>query len=154
MPVSPSREQKNESLSQDGETEVPRDQEITMGDAAQAPGHSVPVEIRRGAADADDDDEEDEEVEEGVEEARVATGRKSPKDPTRKEREEYELTHMPFRSWCEDCVKPRARNAHHRKKAPADPLEEVKVPRVHMDYFFMSREDEPASSKPLFVMAD
>ena len=27
-------------------------------------------------------------------------------------------------------------------------------PRVHMDYFFMSREDESASSNPLFVMAD
>ena len=40
------------------------------------------------------------------------------------------------------------------EKAPEDPLDEVKVPRVHMDYFFMSREDESASSNPLFVMAD
>ena len=61
---------------------------------------------------------------------------------------------MSFRSWCEDCVKSRARDAHHRRKAPEDPLDEVKVPRVHMDYFFMSREDESASSNPLFVMAD
>jgi hypothetical protein len=63
-------------------------------------------------------------------------------------------SHMPFRSWCEDCAKSRARNAHHRKKSAPDPLEEVKVARVHMDYFFMSREDEAASSNPLFVMAD
>ena len=67
---------------------------------------------------------------------------------------EHELTHMPSRSWCEDCIKSRARNAHHRKKAPVDPLEEVKVPRVHVDYFNLYREDESASSNSLFVMAD
>ena len=59
-----------------------------------------------------------------------------------------------FRSWCEDCVKSRARNAHHRKKADKDPLDEVKVARIHMDYFFMSRDDESACSNPLLVMAD
>ena len=30
----------------------------------------------------------------------------------------------------------------------------MKVPRVHMDYFFMSREDEEASKNPLLVVAD
>ena len=33
-------------------------------------------------------------------------------------------------------------------------MEEVKVPRVHMDYFFMSREDEKASKNPRLVIAD
>ena len=84
----------------------------------------------------------------------MARSRKSPKDPTKKEKEEHELTHMSFRSWCEDCAESRARNAHHRKKSAPDPVEEVKVARVHMNYFFMSREDESASSNPLFVMAD
>ena len=37
---------------------------------------------------------------------------------------------------------------------PEEPLEEAKVPRVHFDYFFMSREDEEASKNPLLVMAD
>ena len=37
---------------------------------------------------------------------------------------------------------------------PDEPLEELKVPRVHMDYFFMSREDEKASKNPLLVIAD
>jgi len=40
------------------------------------------------------------------------------------------------------------------KRAPEDPLEEIKVPRVHMDYFFMSREDEAASSNPMLVVLD
>ena len=122
------------------------------GRGIQAPGESIPAETRSemesidGGGDTNDEEE--------VKEARIAIGRKSPKDPTRKEREEHELTHMPFRSWCEDCVKSRARNAHHRKKLDKDPLDEVKVARVHMEYFFMSREDESASSNPLFVMAD
>ena len=127
-----------------------------MGDATQAPGHNIPVVACGEAADTDGDveAEEEEEVEGEVDEARVAVGRKSPKDPTKKEKEEHELTHIPFRSWCEHCVKSRARNADHRRKAPVDPLDKVKVPRVHMDYFFMPREDESASSNPLFVMAD
>ena len=101
-----------------------------------------------------DDGEDETGDDDGVKEARVAKGKKSPKEPTRQEREEHELTHMPFRSWCEDCVKSRAINAHHRTKSAKDPLEEVKVARVHMDYFFMSREDESACRNPLFVMAD
>ena len=76
----------------------------------------------------------------------MAVGKKSPKETIRKQREDHENTHMPYRSWCEDCVRSRARNSpSRRKKAPEDPLEEIKVPRVHMDYFFMSREDETAS---------
>ena len=152
MPVSPNSERVSESLSHHGETEALMDLDTTEGNVAQAPGRDIPEGTRRevesddGGDDTGDDDD--------VMEARVARGSKSPKDPTRKEREEHELTHMPFRSWCEDCVKSRARNAHHRKKLAPDPLEEVKVARVHMDYFFMSREDEPASSNPLFVMAD
>ena len=95
MPVRPSSEQNSESLSHDGETA------ITTGSTAQAPGDSIPEETRRDVE--TDDGEEDAEYDEAVLEARVAIGRKSPKDPTRKEREEHELTHMPFRSWCEDC---------------------------------------------------
>ena len=37
---------------------------------------------------------------------------------------------------------------------PEEPVEEVKAPRVHMDYFFMGAEDEEASENPLFVDAD
>ena len=86
MPVSPSSEQKSESLSHDGETEVAKDQEITMGEEAQAPGHSIPAETRREVDSIDGGDKTKDD--EGVEEARVAIGKKSPKDPTKKEREE------------------------------------------------------------------
>ena len=58
-----------------------------------------------------------------------------------------------LRSWCERCARARARDSHHRRQVPEEPLEEVKVPRVHLDYFFMSREDEEACKNPLLVMA-
>ena len=87
-------------------------------------------------------------------EGRNSVGRKSPKEPTKVEKEEHERTHCPYRSWCEHCVRTRARNGRHRRQVPEEPLEEVKAPRVHFDYFFMSREDEEASKNPLLVMAD
>ena len=111
-PVRPKSEQSSESLSHHGETAAVMDLEITTGNGAQAPGGDFPEETRR--EERSDDDEGDTGEEDEVEEARVAKGKRSPKDPTKKEREEHELTHMPFRSWCEDCVKSRARNAHHR----------------------------------------
>jgi len=89
-----------------------------------------------------------------VQEGRMSKGQKPPKEPTKAEREAHGRTHCPYRSWCRHCVKSRARNSPHRNCAPADPLEEQKVPRVHMDYFFMSREDEKASKNPLIVIAD
>ena len=108
------------------------------------------VERESESDEKDDNGESGEESQEG----RKSVGRKSPKEPTRAEKEEHERTHCPYRSWCEHCVRSRARNAPHRKSTPEEPLEEVKVPRVHMDYFFMSRENEGASSNPLLVVAD
>ncbi len=50
-------------------------------------------------------------------------------------------------------MKSRARNAPHRSREEDTP-EEVMVPRVAMNYFFMSHEDEKASKNPLLVIAD
>ena len=157
MPVRPSKEPNDGSLSHNGETGDSQRHDTTMGDVAQAPGHNILAVALGEAMGAENDsaeEDEDEGVEEENNEGRVAIGRKSPKDPTKKDREEHELIHTPYRSWCEHCVRSRARNAHHRKRAPDDPLEEVILPRVHMDYSFMSREHESASNNPLFVMAD
>ena len=40
----------------------------------------------------------------------------------------------------------------HYRQREDDTLE--KVPRVSMDYFFVSKEDEKANKNPLFVMVD
>ena len=47
----------------------------------------------------------------------------------------------------------RARNAQHRSKA-ADGDEGCKVPRISMDYFFMSEIDRMASENPMLVMVN
>ena len=70
MPVGPSEEQRSESLSHNGETEVVRDQWITRGRETQAPGERIPAETRSeiGCIDGGGDTNDEEEVKE----ARIA----------------------------------------------------------------------------------
>ncbi len=63
---------------------------------------------------------------------------------SKKEREEHEATHTPYRPWCRHCVRARARNEPHCKRKKEDE-DTAKIPRVSFDYFFMSQEDERAN---------
>ena len=87
-----------------------------------------------------------------VEGVRTPVVLKAPHRVTQAEREAHEVTHMPYRSWCPHCVRGRGRNTPHRQRA-----EEAKVsgvPKIAMDYMFMSAEDERASSNPVLVVVD
>ena len=94
----------------------------------------------------------------GEDEGRKAVGRKGPKMPTNREQEEHARTHCPYRSWCRHCVQARARSSPHRaedeRNGAEGGRESEKVPRVAMDYFFMSKADEKASENLSIVMAD
>jgi hypothetical protein len=92
MPVRPSSEQSSESLSHDGETAITTGGVVISDDVGPAaPGDSTPEETRRDVeSDGEDRDAEDDDA---VMEARVAIGRNSPKDPTRKERERSTKSH-------------------------------------------------------------
>ena len=48
----------------------------------------------------------------------------------------------------------RGKNAGDRSKRDGEGDEEEKVPRVSMDYFFMSTQDEKEENNPLIVMVD
>ena len=96
------------------------------------------------------EDEPDEDEEEGQQPKVI----RSPKAPTKAEREEHEATHLPFRSWCTHCLRGRARNKPHQRQVVDADLDERKVPKISMDYFFMSQDDEKASENPLLLMAD
>ena len=76
--------------------------------------------------------------------------------PTEEEREQHEILHCPFRSWCKHCVRGRGMNSQHKKKIARKEEEENsnEVPRVSMDYFFMSKADEEAKDNPIIVMVD
>ena len=86
----------------------------------------------------DEDDGEDEN------EGRHAQGLRRPITVSATARKEHNKTHIPYRSWCKFCVRARSRNKAH-KKGKIDKDDELKVPRISMDYFFMSMEDEMAS---------
>ena len=70
---------------------------------------------------------------------------------SREERDVHELTHTPYRAWCRHCVRARGRNTPHRTREERG---SGGVPKVSMDYFFMSTKDEQAHDNPLLVMLD
>jgi len=89
------------------------------------------------------------------EEGREPKVRTRIKGPTKKEREEHEATHIPFRVWCRHCVRGRGRNSHHKKAEGEDKdVGEQRVPKISMDYHFMSKDDESAQKNPILTMVD
>ena len=83
------------------------------------------------------------------EEGREPKGLSAPARVSAKEREMHELTHTPFRNWCKYCMRGRSiKKAHRRQK---DEEEESKIPRISMDYFYMSQKDEEAKEKPVLL---
>ena len=100
-------------------------------------------------------DENTKEKEGEEEEADVPNTRRAPKGPTQKERAEHEATHIPYRDWCRHCVRGRATNRPHRSKpGEEEDAQGRKVPRISMDYFFMSQEGGKAAEYPMIVMID
>ena len=87
------------------------------------------------------------------EEGRQPRGVRNPQKVSKEEREEHERTHTPFRAWCRHCVRGRGKNMPHTKKESSD-SKEAEVPRISMDYFFMSERDTKASENPIFTMVD
>lgn len=58
----------------------------------------------------------------------------SPNPPSRQEALEHNCTHMPYRSWCEHCVRGKAKADHHRA---GDGLGASETPVVSFDYAFI-----------------
>ena len=79
----------------------------------------------------------DEEVQEEAEVQRPVT---DPGQPTQAMIDEHDLTHSPFRPWCEACVRGRAADAPSRKVKGG--FAEHVLPRVRMDYCFLTEEVE------------
>ena len=63
--------------------------------------------------------------------ARAAKTLRAPRAPTEQEREEHNLTHLPFRSWCHICVQAKSQQNHSKKLR-------MKQPVLQCDYSFMS----------------
>ena len=59
---------------------------------------------------------------------------RTPKKPTSKEVEEHELTHCPYRAWCDACVRGQAKDDSH--PTVKGEMAESTVVRVMLDYCF------------------
>ena len=100
--------------------------------------------------------EEPEEVDYGSKRPLVA---RSPQSPTKQEREEHNVSHLPFRSWCEHCVKGKSKEDAHRRKERRGEKEEDHMPSISMDYCFYSQggtgnaqgNEEPSGSTVLVI---
>ena len=70
-------------------------------------------------------------------------GLRSPAMPSRREWEEHQLTHLPFRDWCPHCVKCRSQNNPHKRNADEDKDEEEKnssMTTVAFDYAYLNEK--------------
>jgi hypothetical protein len=57
-----------------------------------------------------------------------------PVRPSVKEVEEHELTHLPFRNWCRECVHGRGVEMPHKRQTGG---EDKKLMELHCDYMFL-----------------
>ena len=60
---------------------------------------------------------------------------KIPGEPSESERRLHELTHLPYRDWCEHCVKSKGRQSHAVKKNDRQPV-------IQIDFSFLSTEND------------
>ena len=84
--------------------------------------------------------EQEEDGHGGEDSGEVAASRtaRQPRMPSDRDRREHELTHCPFRSWCEHCV--RSQGAEYQHSTVVGPNAEEGVPRVIMDYCYFTEE--------------
>ena len=78
--------------------------------------------------------DEDCEGEEDSGEVRASRGLGQPRLPSERERREHELTHCPFRCWCEHCV--RGAGSEYRHSTVTGTNADNDVPRVILDLLF------------------
>ena len=80
-----------------------------------------------------------------VTEAKVAYARPLPITPSPEERAKHRLTHLPFRSWRDECVAGTAWDWAHRRLYAEPP----KVPKVSFDYCFINIEADESTATVL-----
>lgn len=74
-----------------------------------------------------------------------------PRQPNARERALHEVTHVPFRPWCQHCVATRSHGDHASVADPEDAgLRER--PTVHADFFFCEERSE--DTKYILLMVD
>ena len=76
------------------------------------------------------------------EEVQGTSGIKAPIAPTQKEIDHHRLTHLPYRSWCQECVEAFAREWAHKAHGDARG-----VPLISCDYLYVTKNGFLARSE-------
>ena len=79
----------------------------------------------------------------GSEETKSVKMKKTPRQPSQREREEHERTHLPFRDWCTHCIKAKSRNDPHKRETDEMKSEELRdeaISTVSFDYSYLGND--------------
>ena len=87
------------------------------------------------------------------EEARLPRALRRPGEPSKRERDEHRVLHLPYRSWCKECLYGKGNHDQHRTGVEEDKLDKD-IPTVSMDYAFMGDDTVPAEENPILVTYD
>ena len=114
------QEETNEnSLSHHGETAMDvkggNEQERSDKHEEQS-SSSTGKKLSKTESEQGEEREDEDAADKDDEEAQEPVTRKAPKGPTKEEKEKHEATHLPFREWCQHCVRGRGRNKPHKTK--------------------------------------
>ncbi len=71
----------------------------------------------------------------------------SPSEPSKQERDLHELTHLPFRIWCEHCVQAKGKHSPH-------PSLQDRRPVIQIDFAFLTTKEHPTSSIAILTGVD
>ena len=77
----------------------------------------------------------------GSEETKTVRMKKTSKQPSQREREEHERTHLPFQDWCTHCIKAKSRNDPHKREIDVMKDEELRdnaISTVSFDYSYFN----------------
>ena len=108
-----------------------------------------------GVEDFDQSGIDGEEGSEEGDEARAPKIRRAPRGPTQLEREQHEATHLPYRDWCAHCVRGSGESTpHKRKNLESEEEQQNKIPRMVLNYHFMSTRDAENGDNPVLAMKD
>ena len=103
-------------------------------DASEGEGSGAQGELKNSSSSADDDMPECGRCDE----AEQPISLKVPRRPSAQDVADHELTHCPYRAWCDDCVRGQAKDAKHSTVHGG--LEDSTVTRVNMDYAFLKED--------------
>ena len=84
-----------------------------------------------------------EEVEHGTRDVKKM---QDPVKPCQSDIDDHNITHLPYRSWCAQCVMGRGKEMPHCRSAGDGVL-----PEIHCDFFFIGEEGEPGETIAVLV---